>query len=201
MTNCTNYLALGDSYTIGEGVLLHESYPYQLVQLVRAQGKEIYGPEIIAKTGWTTTELASHLDHTILNAAYDIVSLLIGVNNQYRSLSPDEYALEFEELLQKSISLARFKPDHVFVLSIPDWGKTPFAAGRDSKAITSQIAAFNKINFNISKKHEVAYVDITTNSPETTSDPTFLAADGLHSSVKAYKRWASMVSERLIRVI
>jgi lysophospholipase L1-like esterase len=200
MTNCINYLALGDSYTIGEGVLLHESYPYQLVQVMRAQGKEIYGPEIIAKTGWTTTELTSHLDHTILNAAYDVVSLLIGVNNQYRSLSPDEYALEFEELMQKSLSLARFKSDHVFVLSIPDWGKTPFAAGRDTKAITSQIALFNKINFDISKRYGAAHVDITTNSPETVSDPSFLAADGLHPSPKAYKRWASMVAERLIRV-
>jgi lysophospholipase L1-like esterase len=171
------------------------------VQLVRAQGKEIYGPEILAKTGWTTTDLISHLDHMILSASYDVVSLLIGVNNQYRSLSPDEYALEFEELLQKSVSLARFKPDHVFVLSIPDWGKTSYAAGRDTKAISEQIALFNKINVDISKKHGAAYIDITTNSPETVSDTSFLATDGLHPSAKAYRRWAAMVAERMIRVI
>ena len=195
------YLALGDSYTIGEGVPLHESYPYQAVQLLRSNGKKIEAPEIIAKTGWATSELASHIDHTILNTSYHFVSLLIGVNNQYRGMASSFYALEFEELLTRSLTFAGEKADHVFVLSIPDWGLTPFAKNRDRSKITTEIAEFNNINLAISRKHKVNYIDITTHSPETDRDNSFLADDGLHPSGKAYKRWAALLAESMIRVI
>lgn len=199
MSSYYTYLALGDSYTIGEGVPLYESYPYRTVQLLRKAGKLVNGPEIIAKTGWTTSELASYIDHTILSPVYDFVSLLIGVNNQYRGLSPSHYSLEFEELLNRAISFAGNKASNVFVLSIPDWGLTPFAKSRDTNQITREISAFNNINRSISATHKVNYIDITTGSPETAHDPSFLTSDGLHPSGKAYARWAGLLFSEIIK--
>ena len=189
------YLALGDSYTAGEGVPLYESYPCQAVQLLRNVGKKFGAPEIIAKTGWTTSELASYIDHTLLNTPYDVVSLLIGVNNQYRGMASSHYALEFEELLTRSLSFAGDKPSKVFVLSIPDWGLTPFAGSLDKAHINREIEIYNGINRSIATKYNANYVDITTGSPETAENPSFLAADGLHPSGKAYKRWAMLLAE------
>src|SRR5690242_9536985 len=110
-----SYLALGDSYTVGEGVPIYQSFPYQAVQILRSWGQPFYAPEIIAKSGWTTSELSSYIDHTILNSVYDVVSLLIGVNNQYRGSSVHVYSVEFEKLLARSISLAGRKASSVFV--------------------------------------------------------------------------------------
>lgn len=191
------YLALGDSYTVGEGVPLDESYPCQAVQILRHSGKRFGAPEIIAKTGWTTSELASHIDHTLLNTPYDYVSLLIGVNNQYRGMSSANYAVEFEELLTRSLSFAGDKPSQVFVLSIPDWGLTPFAASVDKAYITREIEIYNDINRSITWKYNANYIDITTGSPETADDLSFLAADGLHPSGKAYKRWAMLLAKSI----
>jgi lysophospholipase L1-like esterase len=199
MSSHYTYLALGDSYTIGEGVLLHESYPYQVVQLLRKAGKQVYGPEIIAKTGWTTSELASHIDHIILNTAYDFVSLLIGVNNQYQGLTEQHYSIEFEELLNRAISFAGNKPPNVFVLSIPNWGLTPFAKGRGTDSITKAITDFNNISREISLKYTVGYIDITSSSPETAEEPSFLALDGLHPSGIAYRRWADLLFAEILK--
>lgn len=127
MNHSISYLALGDSYTIGESLPLHESFPYLATQLIRKQKISIQAPEIIAKTGWTSSELAEQLLKTELNAHYDFISLLIGVNNQYRHLSLNDFRSDFEYLLKKSIHLANGKPQNVMVLSIPDWGCTPFA--------------------------------------------------------------------------
>jgi lysophospholipase L1-like esterase len=193
-----SYLALGDSYTIGESVPLYESYPYQLVQSLRLAGKAFYAPEIIAKTGWTTSDLASRLKQTILNSNYDFVSLLIGVNNQYRNLSSAEYTLEFEELLLKSIAFANNYNGHVFVLSIPNWGQTPYARGRDTNNISKEIGLFNNINRTVSKNHKVNYVDIAEASPENPNDISFLSGDGLHPSGKSYARWAALISEKML---
>ena len=195
------YLALGDSYTIGEGVPLYQNYPYQAVQLLRSWDRPFYAPEIVARSGWTTAELSSQIDHTILNSTYDFVSLLIGVNNQYRGMSAEHYSLEFGELLTRSLSLAGENPTRVFVLSIPDWGRTPFAKGRDTAKISAEIAIFNTINRTISETHKVNYIDITTGSPETTDDLSFLAEDGLHPSGKAYKRWALLLAEAIKNVL
>ena len=190
-----SYLALGDSYTVGEGVPLYQSYPYQAVQLLRSWGKMFHAPEIVARSGWTTSELASQVDHTILNTGYDFVSLLIGVNNQYRGQLPNIYSLEFEELLARSVSLAGERPSGVFVLSIPDWSLTPFANSLDKTRISSEIAKFNDINYSVSEKHKVNYVDITSGSSERSEDISFITSDGLHPSGKAYKRWASLLAE------
>lgn len=191
------YLALGDSYTIGEGVPLYQSYPYQTVQLLRSWGQPFCAPEIIARSGWTTSELASRIDHTIFNSIYDVVSLLIGVNNQYRGTSPNLYAIDFEALLLRSISFTGNRSSAVFVLSIPDWSLTPFANGRDTAKIGGELAEFNNINRSLSEKHRVNYVDITTGSPETTGDLSYITEDGLHPSGKAYQRWSELLASAI----
>jgi lysophospholipase L1-like esterase len=188
------YLALGDSYTIGEGVPLYESFPYQTVQLLRVKGLHIHAPEIVATTGWTTLELAEHILNIKLNEDYDFVTLLIGVNNQYRGSSVEDYKNDFEFLLKKALHFADDKNDRVIVLSIPDWSVTPFAKERDTKIISEEIDAFNKINEAISKQYKVHYIDITGNIREPISDPSLIAGDDLHPSGKAYAEWAEQVA-------
>ncbi len=191
-----SYLALGDSYTIGESLPIYESFPYQAVQNLRQTGHTIHAPEIVAKTGWTTTELAEHLIHNVLNQHYDFVSLLIGVNNQYRGLAAADYENDFGFLLKKAIHFAAEKPSNVAVLSIPDWGCTPFAAGKNKKEITKEIDAFNAINKRIAEKYRCPYIDITPGTREVANDASLLAADKLHPSAKEYERWA----DRLVQV-
>jgi len=188
------YLALGDSYTIGEAVPLHECFPYQTVQLLRANGLHIHAPEIAAATGWTTLELAEHILHTRLNEGYDFVSLLIGVNNQYRGSSVEDYKNDFEFLLKKALHFADDKKDHVIVLSIPDWSITPFAKDHDAKKITEEISAFNNVNAAISKKYKVHHINITNGTREAVNDASLIAVDGLHPSGKEYAKWAEKVA-------
>lgn len=190
-------LCLGDSYTIGEGVPLHESFPYQLIQLLRKEGLHFHSAEIIAKTGWTTFELKDQIAHTILLDKYDYVTLLIGVNNQYRNLSAEEYKTDFEWLLNKSISLADNNPEKVIVLSIPDWGATPFAEGRDRVTIAAEIDAFNNINESLSAVNHVHYINITPGTREVANDETLLTGDKLHYSGKEHKRWAELVLSKI----
>ncbi|HAK11966.1 MAG TPA: lysophospholipase [Chitinophagaceae bacterium] len=189
-----SYLALGDSYTIGESVPLHDSFPYQVVQLLRKQGISFHAPEIVAKTGWTSSELAEHLLHHNYEEQYDFVTLLIGVNNQYRRWSMDDYKNDFEFLLKKAIHLAQDKKHHVVVLSIPDWGVTPFAKGRDAAQIAKEIDAFNTINHDIAQAAGVHYVEITKGSRHAKEDNSLLAADGLHYSGKEHAKWAEQVA-------
>lgn len=196
-----SYLALGDSYTIGEGVQLYESFPYQTVQLVRKAGYNLQAPEIIAKTGWTTDELQEGIYSRQLLAGYDFVSLLIGVNNQYRGRSRDEYAKEFEMLLQQAIRFSGDHPQHVFVLSIPDWGITPFAAGRDRAAIAREIDAFNSINKLVCDVYKVNYCNITPGTRLAANDETLLAADQLHPSGKEYALWALQLATGIMKII
>lgn len=190
-----SYLALGDSYTIGEGVPLSESFPYQAVQMMRKKGLNIYAPEIVAKTGWTTDELQAAINTTKFLPLYDIVSLLIGVNNQYRGKSPELYADEFEELLKLAIAFAGNDPKRVAVLSIPDWGATPFAEGRDKARITAEIDAFNAVNRRITQKYKVHYIDITPGTRLAAQDPTLITKDKLHPSGKEYAKWADKVAK------
>lgn len=185
-----SYLALGDSYTIGEQVPIADSFPYQLVQLLRGAGWPIAAPEIVAKTGWTTDELLSALEQTRLLPPYDLVTLLIGVNNQYRGWSTETYAIEFVRLLKMAIEFAGGSTERVLVLSIPDWGFTPFAEGRDRPAITTEINQFNKINKQLTDQQAVYYLDITEGTREALSNPALLAPDGLHPSGLEYARWA-----------
>jgi len=185
------YLALGDSYSIGESVDEAERWSNQLVQLLAVQG---YQTEvtIIARTGWTTDELWQEIQAREIAPPYGLVSLLIGVNNQYRGRGVEEYREQFVFLLSKSIEYAGGDVNRVFVLSIPDWGVTPFAADRDATQIAKDIDLFNSINREETEKAGAHYVDITPISREAVDDPSLIAADGLHPSGKMYNMWAEL---------
>lgn len=186
-------LCLGDSYTIGEGVPLHYSFPYQLLQLLRKDAMLFHAPEIVAKTGWTSFELLEHLQHTVLQTAYDFVTLLIGVNNQYRGLSTESFKVDFELLIQKAIKWADGNNKNVIVLSIPDWGVTPFAADRDAIQIANEINAYNGVCELIAQKYQTHYIEITNGTRLAKNDHTLLTTDMLHYSAKEHAAWAGKV--------
>lgn len=189
-----SYLALGDSYTIGEQVLLSESFPYQTVQLLRQNNLSFFAPEIIAKNEWTTYELQNEIDKTLFLKKYDFISLLIGVNNQYREKSLDEYEIQFQKLLQKAISYSNHNFKNVFVLSIPDWGTMPFAKDRNSKRIAQQIDVYNESCKIITQKHCCTFIDITQSQRIDSKDPKMIAPDGLHPSALEYTKWAKKLA-------
>jgi lysophospholipase L1-like esterase len=191
------FLALGDSYTIGESVAEQERWPNQLVKLFEKSNVKYAPPTIIAKTGWTTDELEQAISASTLNNRYDLVSLLIGVNNQYRGLSQLDYQIEFERLLKKAIELAGNQTQQVVVVSIPDWGVTPFAEGRDRNKIANEIDAFNLINRKMSDKYHVHYVEITEHSRNAATDLSLIAEDKLHPSGKMYQHWATQVFKKI----
>jgi lysophospholipase L1-like esterase len=195
-----HYLALGDSYTIGEGVPLFESFPYQAVQKLRKKDIPFAAPEIVAKTGWTSDELQAGIRNTRLLPKYDLVSLLIGVNNQYRGQSTDVYAAEFESLLKQAIVFAGNDKNRVVVLSIPDWGATPFAEGRDRAKITTEIDAFNAINRKIAGQYKVQYIDITPGTRMAAQDPSLVTKDKLHPSGKEYTKWAEELAKFVMTI-
>ncbi|WP_422361606.1 SGNH/GDSL hydrolase family protein [Reichenbachiella sp.] len=183
------YLALGDSYTIGEAVAADERWPHILQGRLVGDGIKVELPKIIATTGWTTDELQAAIDKEKPAKNYDLVSLLIGVNNQYRGYPIDQYKKEFESLLQQAIAFAQDRADRTFVLSIPDYGVTPFAAEKDPPKIARELDEYNAIAKRICDKYEVAFVDITPGSRRAASEPTLVAEDGLHPSGKMYKEW------------
>ena len=189
-----SYLALGDSYTIGEGVPLYDSYPYQAVQLLRKAGKNFYAPEIIARTGWTTDELAAAMARTRLLPHYDLVTLLIGVNNQYRGRDLEEYGIQFEHLLHQAIGLATPR-GLVLVLSIPDWSVSPFAEarGNDREGIATAINSFNTLARQITQEQGLPFIDITDHS-RTQGTPANFVADGLHPGAGQYAWWAEQLA-------
>lgn len=196
-----SYLALGDSYTIGETVLLADNFPYQTVQLLREKGISFYAPEIIAKTGWTTDELFTAISQRKTLPSYDFVTLLIGVNNQYRGRTVENFKPEFEALLQQAIQFAGNNKDHVFVLSIPDWGVTPFAEGRDRAQIAREIDAYNNICKQVSQQNNVHFIDITPSTRLATQDHSLVAADGLHPSGKEYTKWATELAAGIQKTV
>ena len=189
-----SYLALGDSYTIGEQVLPEENFPHQTVALLQQQAIEVDALQIIAQTGWTTDELDAAITAATVAGQFDIVSLLIGVNNQYRGRSVSNFKIEFEQLLQRAVQFAANKPNHVFVVSIPDWGVTPLAAGRDSKQIAAEIDAYNKTCEVEAKQCGVHFINITASQRADGSKDEFLAQDKLHPSGKEYAKWAKQLS-------
>lgn len=192
--NRLSYLALGDSYTVGEAVLLADSFPYQVVQILRKGGHSITAPEILAKTGWTTDNLAAAMKDYHFLPHYDYVSLLIGVNNQYQSLGIEEYKAAFEGLLQKAIELAGSRPKHVLVLSIPDYSVTPFAAGTDKAKTAHELEQFNGVIMAVATQYKVGYINITPESKEAGGDASLLAPDGLHPSASVYRKWARQIA-------
>ena len=192
-----NYLALGDSYTIGEGVIFENSFPVQLVNNLKLDGINIDSVIIIAKTGWTTSRLIDSLSF-FNSKKYDLVTLLIGVNNQYRNLNLSDYIIDFENLLLRSISYS--KNSNVFVLSIPDYGVTPFANGMDREKISKEIDEYNRINNDISKKYNIEYFNITDISRLAEFDSTLLTNDKLHPSKKMYKMWVNKLRTKVSEV-
>jgi lysophospholipase L1-like esterase len=187
-----NYLALGDSYTIGESVLEQDRWPNQLADQLK-----LAHPKIIATTGWRTDDLASAIKNADLKDEYDLVSLLIGVNNQFQGKSAAQYEIEFEQLLKTSIKLAKGKTKNVFVVSIPDYGFTPYGKPKQ-EIITKQIDQFNAINKRITEKYKIAYFNITEISRKGLEDPTLVAEDGLHPSGKMYSLWVELIRKDLI---
>ena len=186
------FLALGDSYTIGERVPVSDRWPVQLAAALRARGVSMVEPVIVARTGWTTGELLSAIGEQELRGPFEIVSLLIGVNNQYRGGGLDEYRSEFGILLQHAIDFAGGAPDRVIVLSIPDWGVTPFAASRDPERISAEIDRFNEVNREEAERAGARYVNVTLVSRQAATDLELVAADGLHPSDKMYAAWVSL---------
>jgi len=182
------FLALGDSYTIGESVDESQRWPVQLAAALQARGINIDSPTIIAQTGWTTGDLIQAMDDADPRGPFDLVGLLIGVNNQYQGRSEDEYREQFAQLLARAITLAGNQPSRVFVLSIPDWGVTPFARQMraNPKQVGGEIDRFNAINKDLSLKSGVGYVDIT---PLTRQNVQLVADDGLHPSGQMYAKW------------
>lgn len=198
-----SYLALGDSYTIGEAVEEHGRWPVQLAAGLRERGLPLAPPRIIATTGWTTDELSAAMDAAEPLGQWGFVSLLIGVNNQYRGRPVDDYRPEFARLLDRAIALAGGRADRVLVLSIPDWGVTPFgqASGRDTAQIAAELDAYNTAAAAECAARGVAFVDITPASRSPGNQPDRVAEDGLHPSAKAYADWTALalpVAEHLL---
>lgn len=204
-----SYLALGDSYTIGEQIPLHDSFPYQAVAMLRkadlkrddnsgGHAHVFAAPEIIAKTGWTTDELLAAIGQTVFLPRYDIISLLIGVNNQYRGKPVEEFKKEFEILLQMAIQFAGGISSNVYVISIPDWGITPFAKERDAIKIATEIDGFNAVCKEISGNFKTSFIGITDDQRKDNHDPAYLATDGLHPSGMEYKKWATKLSKMVL---
>jgi lysophospholipase L1-like esterase len=183
------FLALGDSYTIGESVDEKDRWSMQLIDLLKTEFN-FTKHDIVARTGWTTSELAQAIEARKLTEQYDMVSLLIGVNNQYRGQSVDTYRVEFKQLLNMSIKFAKNDAKRVLVLSIPDWGKSPFAKGQDAQKIASEIDAFNNVAKDECKKANIVFIDITEITRKNT-DASMFASDGLHYSGKMHRLWAS----------
>ena len=188
------YLALGDSYTIGESVAESERWPVQLVGMLREEGVDVADPVIIAKTGWTVEELSGAMNAEGVQGEWDLVTLLIGVNDQYRGYSPLDYPGRFSRMLSRAISLAGGRPDRVVVVAIPDWGVTPFgeSSGRADKT-RRELDAYNDMNRAITLAVRARYVDITEVSRRAADDPSLTAADGLHPSGDLYRLWAEAV--------
>jgi lysophospholipase L1-like esterase len=187
------FLALGDSYTIGEGVLPDERWPTQLVRLIRKQSIKIAEPEIVARTAWTTDELSDAIDSAQPRGPFDLVTLLIGVNDQYRSRPPESLDEFYRPLLRRAIEFANGRPERTIAISIPDWGATPFAEGRDRALIKREVEAYNARERDIAAAEGTTWVDVTEISRQMTVEPALVTADGLHPTGDMYKRWAERI--------
>lgn len=200
-TQTLSYLALGDSYTIGEAVPQAQSFPYQLSAALSKANHPTTAPVIIARTGWTTDELIEDIKQQHITRKFDLVTLLIGVNNQYRGYNINTYPKEFTELLKAAVNYAGGNAKHVFVISIPDWGLTPYADGRDRAAIAKEIDAYNNINQQESLKAGVNYCNITPISRQVTGNPSLLARDGLHPSGEMYRLWVEQLEPMIVAAV
>ncbi|MEM9663654.1 MAG: GDSL-type esterase/lipase family protein [Bacteroidota bacterium] len=185
------YLALGDSYTIGEEVEASERWPAQLCTYLEARGLAVSAPVYVASSGWTTDELADAVAASALMAPFDLVTLLIGVNNQYRGRSADEYRPQCAGLIEEAMALAGHRPQRVLLVSIPDYGATPHGQRRDPTQIAEQLEAFNAINRRLATAYGTAYADVFALSQRARADPELVASDGLHPSGLMYTQWVA----------
>jgi lysophospholipase L1-like esterase len=194
-------LAFGDSYTIGEGVAAEDRWPMQLAALLRTHGMHVAEPKLIARTGWTTDELAAAIADADVTEPYDLVTVQVGVNNQYRGRSLEEYRAQFRALLARAIGFAGGRASHVVVVSIPDWGQTPFAAGRDRRRIGLDIDSFNAVNRDETARARSRYVDITTISRRAADEADLVVSDKLHPSARMYAEWVRAIAPTVIAAL
>jgi lysophospholipase L1-like esterase len=194
------YLALGDSYTIGESVDVLLKFPVQLIVRLNYEKIEL-DPKIIAKTGWTTDELLEAIEEEAPSDDFDLVTLLIGVNNQYRGRDVDNYRQEFQVLLNKAVEFAKAEKDRVIVLSIPDYGVTPFGQKKGQRAIAEEIDQYNAINREISEQAGVNYIDITEISREALTKRYLIAQDELHPSGEMYGLWVDKMMSLVLEIL
>jgi lysophospholipase L1-like esterase len=187
-----SFLALGDSYTIGEGVTERDGWPSRLVAGLRINGTGIDDPRVIARTGWTTDEILAAVREERVTDQFDLVTLLAGVNDQFRGLGVEQYRQSFDRLLHAAVGLAKL-PSHLIVLSIPDWSVTPFATGRDRTAIAREIDAFNDVNRSAAASARTRYLDVTPSSRQASRNADLIAADGLHPSATMYSMWVDLL--------
>jgi lysophospholipase L1-like esterase len=195
------YLALGDSYTIGTAIDQENSYPNQLADTLISKGIEIETPQIIATNGWTTTDLKEGIQEAQPDSNFDMVSLLIGVNNQYQGKDIGLYRTEFRELLEKAISFAGGNADHVFVISIPNYGVTPFASSRNPEKIRTELQNYDRIAKEISSEYDIPFINITPISELAADDLSLLATDELHPSAKMYSMWIGEMLPNVNKII
>lgn len=193
-------LALGDSYTIGEAVRENDRWPQQLARALEQHAIQLQ-LNIIAATGWTTDELSSTLQNAAFTPPYDMVSLMIGVNNQYRGYPIADFEIGFQNLLQQAIALAGDLPTHVMVLSIPDWAYTPFAASQNKEQISREIDQYNRIIMQISSEHGVHFIDITPISRLASHNPGLIATDTLHPSGEMYALWVEQILPIALKIL
>lgn len=195
------YLALGDSYTCGEKVAEGDRFPNLLSKRLRAKGFEMRSPQIIAHTGWTTADLAAALAQAGPQGPFDLVTLLVGVNNQYRGLSLEDYARDFAALTGQAVDLAGSDPSRVIAISIPDWGVMPYASSFDRALIAQKIDAFNAANKKAAIAQGVRYVNITPLTRKAAENPALAAPDGLHPSGKQYQLWLEILLPEAIAAL
>ena len=191
--NNISYLALGDSYTIGESVAEQERWPLQLTQKLRDSAYSVQSPKIIARTGWRTDELLAAMDEQLGEEKYDLVSILIGVNNQYQGRDLEQFQEELELIIQQAIQKSKNGAENVFVVSIPDYSVTPFAQGSNVDEIAHEIMVYNERCMVTSSNYGVKYFYITDISEEAATNPDFVADDGLHPSGEMYRRWVERI--------
>jgi lysophospholipase L1-like esterase len=187
------FLALGDSYTIGEGVTDQERWPNHLVHLLNARGLEIGPPHVVARTAWTADELADAIDAEDPRGPFDLVTLMIGVNDQYRSRPVQSFESEFATLLGRARAFAANRASRTIAISIPDWGATPFAQARDRALIASEIDQYNTSARKLAEMAGARWVSVTEISKAMMDDPTLVAVDGLHPTGEMYRRWAELI--------
>jgi acyl-CoA thioesterase-1 len=192
-----SFLALGDSYTIGEGVEESKRWPNQFIDIAYEKGLYFEKPKIIAQTGWKTYDLLNAINETNFTKKYDYVSLLIGVNNQFNSRSIYEFEEDLDKIMDK-IDIIRKNNGSTIIISIPDWGYTPFAESYNRDTISYEINLFNKSLKNFADKNDIKYVDVTEISRKTLNEDNLLASDNLHPNGLMYLEWAKKIYEKWI---